>query len=1131
MANIPLRTYLNEIENLINRSEIEPAIAHAKNILHSHPKYIAAYRLLGQAYLEGKRYGEAADVFRRVLAVIPDDFVASVGLSIIREDERNLDLAIWHMERAYEMQPFNPAVQEELRRLYGKRDEVVPPKIRLTRGALVRMYIRGELFTQAIAEARAALAEDPQRYDLQVLLAKVYLLSGQKIEATEVCSDLINKLPYCYEANRILAQILPETSRAEDAERFRQRVIALDPYAAFQALDVETTETVPDQAVLIEPFIWDADAAAAQPPSWAQTIGMDWTDTVEDSTPDWMSADSADSQAEQQPTENLPPSSEEFLPDWMKEAGWNAAAGSEQENVPAAFDPGSDEEEAQAAELPDWLRSIAPQGAFDPEEDQRSEWLENILEAPQQPSSSEAEFATAEPTPPLGDDERLPDWFASSEEDITPQPEPAAPDTVEIPDWMLETEPGNEQVGETPAEAEALPDWLSSLEEPETPAGEPEISVETAQPAGEAEQPAESVDEELPEWFTNIEGTGQPMPEQEAEQVTQAPAPADSEDAPLPDWLAQIEEETVQDQQTSAETDLPDWMGETTQEPAQSLEAQATADAETLAPVEPSLEGQVEQAEGTSPDWSDLDSAMAWLEGLAARQGADEATLTTAPEERGAAMPDWLQQQVEPETVEQTVEQAVQDQQEQADAEELPEWLQEVRAEAQETEGEAPATAETSAEEPAQAADMPDWLAQIVAEEEETAPYQEQEMPAALVDEPEPAQPIEQPAAQVEETPAETDEVEEALAWLEDIEPTEQKTTVPDESIQAEMPDWLQSTADEAAADEIFQPQDLTAQAPVEETSQLMEEDLQRPVPLEPSMQNSAADGEMPDLSSMSEEEMFAWLESLAARQGADEATLLTEPDDRPEPAELSSIHIVEEEAGAGEAEPVLVEPAVPHEAAEPPAVEEPVQASAESVPEWLQGIEAEESTVESVSPWETTFDTSADEPLPEPSNLPDWLEAVSEQPAAQQDAVPDWLQGIASEPAQDALPAEEIPAAESVVQEPEVSSQAAEPEPAWSAPVEETEEVETATQPAAKTLPEVRAVLERGNIDSAVEGYDRLLQEGTNLPEIIQDLRDALYRYPVNTSLWQALGDAYARNDQLQEAIDAYTKAEDLLR
>src|SRR5574338_926678 len=147
MAKIPLRAYLREIENLIERGEIEPAIAHAKNILRAYPKSIETYRLLGKAFLESQRYSEASDILQRVLSVVPDDFVSQIGMSIIREDEGNMDAAIWHMERAYEVQPFNPAVQDELRRLYGRRDGVQPPKIRMTRGSLVRMYTRNHIYT------------------------------------------------------------------------------------------------------------------------------------------------------------------------------------------------------------------------------------------------------------------------------------------------------------------------------------------------------------------------------------------------------------------------------------------------------------------------------------------------------------------------------------------------------------------------------------------------------------------------------------------------------------------------------------------------------------------------------------------------------------------------------------------------------------------------------------------------------------------------------------------------------------------------------------------------------------------------------------------------------------------------
>jgi Tfp pilus assembly protein PilF len=183
MADISLRAYLKEIDELIERDQLDEAISHARHILQNYPKHLDTYRLLGKSYLEAKRFGDAADIFQRVLSAVPDDFVSHIGMAIVREDEGNIDSAIWHMERAFETNPANPAIRQELSRLIGRRDGIEPHKIRLTRGALARQYAQGELYPQAIAELRSALQEDPDRPELEVLLAKMYWRAGQPKEA------------------------------------------------------------------------------------------------------------------------------------------------------------------------------------------------------------------------------------------------------------------------------------------------------------------------------------------------------------------------------------------------------------------------------------------------------------------------------------------------------------------------------------------------------------------------------------------------------------------------------------------------------------------------------------------------------------------------------------------------------------------------------------------------------------------------------------------------------------------------------------------------------------------------------------------------------------------------------------
>ena len=86
-------------------------------------------------------------------------------------------------------------------------------------------------------------------------------------------------------------------------------------------------------------------------------------------------------------------------------------------------------------------------------------------------------------------------------------------------------------------------------------------------------------------------------------------------------------------------------------------------------------------------------------------------------------------------------------------------------------------------------------------------------------------------------------------------------------------------------------------------------------------------------------------------------------------------------------------------------------------------------------------------------------------------------------------------------------------------------------TMPMDPVLGQARNELSGNNLSGALESYSRLIKKGRFLDEVIFDLRDALYRFPVDVDVWQSLGDAYMRANRLQDALDAYTKAEELLR
>lgn len=1140
MAKIPLRSYNREIENLINRGQIDEAIGHCKNILRFFPKHIDTYRLLGKAFLEGQHYAEASDVIQRVLSAVPDDFVSQIGMSIIREDEGNLDAAIWHMEHAFEVQPANTAVQGELRRLYGRRDGIEPPKVRLTRGALVRMYARGELYQQAIGEIRTALSEDPKRVDLEVILARMYFLSGLKVEATEVCSRLISKLPFCFEANRILAEILPETARAEDAKVYQQRVDAMDPYAAYISPNAPSLADVPDNVVTVERLEWESTDASAQKPDWARTVGIDWEEQ-QDALPEWMAAapeaiqgempivddvvlpDFSAMKSEQVPAqqpEKAASEDQEGIPDWMQAAGWGKSTGEEQPPSESAFLEENAEEELAGGNIPEWLQAMAPQAGTEEAEQSNDQGRLDLLSSilPGSGPFAEAGDQTGEESRAPAPEAGLPDWMSAGEASGQGA-QPFATFGSETPDWLSElaATPSNESsTAQTPGE---MPAWLQS-EEPEAKEA-PISALSTEEP--EAQSPVENVPENPDDAFAWLESLAA---KQGAEEETLLTKPEDRVET-TPDWLSQV----------AQPEDMP---GETSAEPA----AEAA-----------------EAPEGEMPDWlKDIQiepaaAAPAALEDLARSFDfvSEEETASEAnaePELVQEDVPDWLkdlQATTEVSPVEEAPEPAA------AVAEEPGAPAEEIT----------PALASTAApsEAPAAEDDAFAWLESLAARqgaEEETLlvkPEERQENPPEWVQQQmaageEQALPQGLESVPTEEAVIPSEEAESDYSG--DVLPDWMKPTQAEAAEAAEgetVPDWLKEVAEELPAEQQAA-SDLpdwlrSLETTVEETSEPVAAIPEVPAETQP------AAAEAPS----AEDDAFAWLESLAAKQGADEETLLTRPEDRVETppewvaekgVEPGEIEAVEFEAAPAEPteigalgfEEITLEPITEEEIA-PEAAEKALAASMEGeedVPDWLKNLEiAPEETAAAIDAVFAMPEPVQEEPLVEAQAPSEWMQEIPESPAAVEEQPLPATEAAAIE--EEPQPVMEAPAAETPVVEIPVAESRMEEE----VPVMETTTVQK-TAPIAEaplettvdvlsTLNRAKTALNRGKVQEALADYLTLIKKNQALEEIVQDLENSLYQHPVDIDLWQAMGDAYAHSKRLQDALDAYTKAEELLR
>lgn len=275
-STISLRAYIQKLDDLLNNDATDEVIFHAEHILRHFPRNVTVYRQLGRAYLLKSKWDEARAVLRRVLSVLPDDFIAHVGLSEVYSQRSQANNAIWHLERAYEQRPNDTEIIAQLRELYRRYHNTDQTRLQLTTAAVARQYARSGMYDQALNTLRNALERLPDRVDLRLLLAEILWTTGQTIPAGEAALDVLEELPDCLTANRIMTELWLNEGRPSDAQRYVGRIEAIDPYLALQLAGMDVNEdafTLPEKDYEAErlrdvsgaepDWLGDIDASAA----------------------------------------------------------------------------------------------------------------------------------------------------------------------------------------------------------------------------------------------------------------------------------------------------------------------------------------------------------------------------------------------------------------------------------------------------------------------------------------------------------------------------------------------------------------------------------------------------------------------------------------------------------------------------------------------------------------------------------------------------------------------------------------------------------------------------------------------------------------------------------------------------
>jgi tetratricopeptide (TPR) repeat protein len=323
MTDITLRDYLKQLEDHIKEQRYEEAVAHRAQILERYPKNAAAYRALGRALMQLKRYDEAGEIFRRLLGAAPDDFAAHYQLSIVYDELKKPDEAIWHIERAFDQQSANKLVSDRLRSLYKKYRSHEVGKIQLTAGAVANQYITAGMHKQAIDLLERTVRKMPDRGDLRLKIARAQWNSGQHVDAAETALEVLKQYPYAVDANRILTELWLSEERPSDAQRYLSRIEEVDPYLAMQ---LATGSTPSADTFMVEELDFRRYAAtltASQSPDWLDSLDFENVEDapvgeppaqVQEAEADWLT-DIAQASEPPAPRKKVTDNLRDLLPD------------------------------------------------------------------------------------------------------------------------------------------------------------------------------------------------------------------------------------------------------------------------------------------------------------------------------------------------------------------------------------------------------------------------------------------------------------------------------------------------------------------------------------------------------------------------------------------------------------------------------------------------------------------------------------------------------------------------------------------------------------------------------------------------------------------------------------------------
>ncbi|MBI2865677.1 MAG: tetratricopeptide repeat protein [Chloroflexi bacterium] len=213
----------------LNAHEAGQAISLAGYVLRLYPKAIDAHCVLGEAYAVMGQASKSGDHFRLVLSADPENVSALTGLGAAYRIEGRLPEALVQLERALDLQPDDARLRREVLGLNRQHDGASADRLKPTRAALGRIYLRSGLYRRAAKELGAVVVEDPNRLDAAVGQAEALWRAETYGEAAQVCNSLLCLAPDCLKAKLLLADMGLAGHLQTDYRSLRDEAHRMDP--------------------------------------------------------------------------------------------------------------------------------------------------------------------------------------------------------------------------------------------------------------------------------------------------------------------------------------------------------------------------------------------------------------------------------------------------------------------------------------------------------------------------------------------------------------------------------------------------------------------------------------------------------------------------------------------------------------------------------------------------------------------------------------------------------------------------------------------------------------------------------------------------------------------------------------